>query len=178
MQESKISKMRECAMRDGTYLGPLWILTFSTSILMFKSMSNSYGLIAWAVTIALMLLSPVLVYKFARSYRDKECNGTIPYSVAWLYMLIVYACAILLSSIAQYIFYAYIDPHLFATTMAQMESFAAANNIDAESIRVLSEALEELSRMSAGEIVISQIGGHLSRDILISAILALAIKKN
>ena len=164
-------------MRDGTYLGALWIATFSVSIIMFKSMSNSIGLIAWALTVALMLLSPVLVYKFTVNYRNKKCNGTISYSEAWLYMFIMYACAIVLSSIAQYIFYAYIDPRLFATAIAELEEFAALTEIDAEGMRVLTEAMGELNMMSAGDIVMSQIGGHMSRDIIITSILALAIKK-
>lgn len=177
MQENRAGRFRECAMRDGTYLGLLWIVTFATSILMFKSMDSSYGLIIWPFALSLMMLSPVLVYKSAKRYRDKECQGTVPYSEAWLYMLLMYACAIVLSSIAQYIFYAYIDPYMFATAAAEIENLAATGIIDSESANILSGMLEEMERMSAGEIVFSQIGGHVSRDIMITSLLALSIRK-
>ena len=177
MQENKASKSRESAMRDGTYLSALWIATFSASIAMFKFMSSSIGLITWALTVALALLSPVFVYKFTVNHRDKECNGRIAYSEAWIYMFIMYACAIVLSSIAQYIFYSYIDPHLFATVIAELEEFSALTGIDPEGTRILTEALRELDKMGAGDIVMSQIGGHISRDILIISVLAFAIKK-
>ena len=177
MQENKAKKSREHAMRDGTYLAALWILTFTTSIIMFKTMSNIFGLVAWALTMALTILSPVIVYKFTVNYRNKECGGKILYSEAWLYMLTMYACAMILSSIAQYIFYAYIDPYMFATAISELNKFATINNIDAEGTRILTEAMEELNSMSAGEIVMSQFAGHTSRDILITSLLALAIKK-
>ena len=164
-------------MRDGTCLAALWIATFTVSIAMFKFMSSSIGLIAWVLTVALMLLSPILVYKFTVNYRNKECNGTILYSEAWLYMLIMYGCAIVLSAIAQYIFYAYIDPHMFATAIAELEGLADLTEIDPEGIRVLTEGMEKLNSTNAGDIVMSLVGGHMSRDILITSILAFAIKK-
>ena len=177
MSEIKKSRFRECAMRDGTFLAIMWIMTFTTSIFMFKHIDNIYGLIASALTTALTILSPIFVYRLARTYRDKECNGEITFSNAWLYIFIIYLCAIVLSSIAQYIFYAYIDPHLFLSVIPEIERQATAGNIDAKSIEVLTGSFEMLGNMKAKDLVISQFSGHISRDILITSILALIIKK-
>ena len=66
---------------------------------------------------------------------------------------------------------------MFATVIAELEEFSVLTGIDPEGTRILTEAMGELDKMGAGDIVMSQIGGHISRDILIISVLAFAIKK-
>ena len=177
MTESKENSNRESAMRDGTVLALLWIVTFTLSTVMLKSVNNDYGIVASLGTMALTMMSPFVVYKLSLKHRNNERNGTMTYSEAWLYIFIMYLCAIILSSIAQYIFYAYIDPDIFAGVIPEFENLAT-NGLDAESIKIFTGTFEMLDKMSAGEIVLSQMSGHITRTIILTSLIALAIKKN
>lgn len=168
----------ENALRDGTILGMLWIVTFSVSIAMLKSIGNGDALITSLATTALTCFSPILAYKLAVKHRNSECNGTISYVEAWVHIFVMYSCAILLSSIAQFIFYAYIDPHLFSGLIPEFEKFAAANGMEAGNISIFTQTFENMERMSTGSIILSQASGHFTRDIILTSILAIAVKKD
>lgn len=167
----------ESAMRDGTILGMLWIATFSVSIVMLKSIGNGGGLIASLATIVLTCSSPFLAYKLAVKHRNGERNGTIGYGEAWIYILIMYLCAILLSSIIQFVFYAYIDPHIFGNLIPSFENIAAKNGMNASDMNIFTQLFASMEKMSAGEIVMSQFSGHLTRCLILTTLLAAAVKK-
>ena len=177
MTESKENSYRESAMRDGTVLALLWIVTFTLSTVMLKSVNNDYSIVASLGTMALTMMSPFVVYKLSLKHRNNERNGTMTYSEAWLYIFTMYLCAIILSSIAQYIFYAYIDPDIFAGVIPEFEKLAITNGLDAGSIKIFTGTFEMLDKMSAGEIVLSQMSGHITRTIVLTSLIALAIKK-
>lgn len=177
MSGNSSAKYRESAMRDGTILGLLWIATFAVSVVMFKSIDNGYGLVASFATAVLSMMSPCMVYRLATRHRNNECGGTMTYGEAWLYVFIMYLCAIVLASLAQYIFYAFIDPHMFGDIIPVFVSFAKANNLPAESIELFVKMFETLENTGAADKVISQLSGHISRDIIITTFLAVAIRR-
>ena len=178
MTDNNKRSTMESAMRDGTILGMLWIVTFSVSIVMLKTMFNNGGLLVSLAVVVLSASSPFLAYKLAVKHRNNERGGTISYGEAWMHIATMYVCAILLSSLAQFVFYAYIDPHIFGNMIPLFEKFAIENNIDASSINLFTELFANMEKMSAGNIVLSQASGHITRDILLTSLLAIAVKNN
>lgn len=168
----------ESAMRDGTILGCLWTATFAVSIVMLKSLVNGQGLILSFIALAMTMLSPYIAYKLAIKHRDSERDGTISYGEAWMHIIIMYICAILLSSIAQYIYYAYIDPNIFGDLSATFLAFSRNNSLDEQGTKVLTDFFSTMSNIGTGEMIMSLMTGHITRDIFIATILAIAVKKN
>jgi len=165
-------------MRDGTILGCLWTVTFALSIVMLKMLVNGQGLLMSFAVLAMTLMSPFVAYKLAAKHRDNERDGAMTFGEAWTYIAIMYLCAILLSAIAQYVYYAYIDPSSFSDLSAQFAAFAVSNGMDETSIRMFTDAFDKMGQQSTGEMLLSIITGHLSRDLIIATILALIVKKN
>ena len=128
--------------------------------------------------LAMTLMSPFVAYKLAAKHRDNERDGAMTFGEAWTYIAIMYLCAILLSAIAQYVYYAYIDPSSFSDLSAQFAAFAVSNGMDETSIRMFTDAFDKMGQQSTGEMLLSIITGHLSRDLIIATILALIVKKN
>ncbi|MBE6295988.1 MAG: DUF4199 domain-containing protein [Bacteroidales bacterium] len=176
MDKRKITA--ESAMRDGTILGCLWTVTFALSIVMLKMLVNGQGLLMSFAVLAMTLMSPFVAYKLAAKHRDNERDGAMTFGEAWTYIAIMYLCAILLSAIAQYVYYAYIDPSSFSDLSAQFAAFAVSNGMDETSIRMFTDAFDKMGQQSTGEMLLSIITGHLSRDLIIATILALIVKKN
>ncbi len=177
MPENNVKGYRESAMRDGTVLGLLWIVTFAMSVVMFKSIGNGYGLAASFATAVLSMMSPCVAYRLAVKHRNAERNGAISFGEAWLYIFIMYLCAIVLASIAQYIFYAFIDPHMFGNMIPVFQELAAASGLPSGTTEVFTKMFETMENTSTADIIMSQLSGHIMRDTLISAILAAAIRK-
>ena len=177
MGHNNVKEYRESAMRDGTILGLLWIATFAMSVIMFKSIDNGYGLVASFATGILSIMSPCVAYRLAARYRNNVHGGTMTYGEAWLYIFIMYLCAIVLASLAQYAFYAFIDPHMFGNIIPVFRNFAAANGLDSKSIEVFTKMFETMENTDTADIIISQLSGHISRDIIITTFLAVAIRR-
>ena len=168
----------ESAMRDGTILGCLWTVTFILSTAMLQMLVKGEGMLLPFVVLATTLMSPFVAYKLTAKHRDGEKEGVITFSQAWTYIIIMYLCAILLSAIAQYIYYTFIDPNSFANLADALTAFANSNGLDSTSTGMLTEMFNELARTSTGEMILSTMTGHASRSVLMAAILALIVKRN
>ena len=123
-------------------------------------------------------MSPFVAYKLTAKHRDGEKGGVITFSQAWTYIIIMYLCAILLSAIAQYIYYTFIDPNSFANLADALTAFARSNGLDSTSTEMLTGMFRELAATSTGEMLLSTMTGHASRSVIMAAILALIVKRN
>ena len=168
----------ESAMRDGTILGCLWTATFALSVAMLKMIVNGQGMLLSFAVLVMTCMSPFVAYKLAAKHRDNERDGSITFGEAWKYIAIMYLCAIVLSAIAQYIYYAFIDPNMFSDISTQFATFAGSNGMDKASIKVFTDAFDEMDRTGTGDMLMSTMTGHISRDLIIAAILALIVKRN
>ena len=180
MREAELTNHRECAMKDGTLLGCLWILTFTFSTIMMRHliMNQALGLVCMFLTIGFMAASPVLAFSSAKSHWMKEPEANVSFLGIWKYIAIMYFCAILLSSVAQFIYYEYCDPYLFYDFVADFSMVRLHGDEDSMISNAIIEQLKAIDSMSTGEIVLQQTGGHLSRDILMATLLAFLLSKN
>lgn len=90
-------------MHFGTYMGIFWILKFILYPLGFKI---TFLLILYA---CLSLAVPFIGYFYLKSYRDRVCDGVISFGQACLFTLLMYMFASLLSSVAYYVYFQFID---------------------------------------------------------------------
>ena len=112
------------AMRYGTTLGAVWSVTY---LLLFVGVTNTTATFLFSL---FYMASPFIAANLAIKYRKKECDNTMSYMQAWVFVWYMYICATLLSTLVAYIYFAFIDGGTF---------FASLQNILEESKNLLAD---------------------------------------
>ena len=167
-------------MKDGTILGCLWMLTFTFSTIMMRHITSgsTLGLFSTFAVISLSMASPILVFRMAKGHWSEAYNEKTSFMDIWSYIGIIYLCAILLSSIAQFIYYEYCDPYLFYDVMADFSNVKFEGDVDGTLSKSFLEQLKAMSETSTADLVLSQASGHMTRDILVTTCMAFIISRN
>lgn len=139
MTEKKIN-LQWYAMHFGTYMGVFWIAKF---ILLPTGLNNSILLF---VFLLLTIAVPFVGYRYARSFRDNVCGGTISFIQSWIFLFFMYLFASLLTAVVHYIYFRFFDNGLFIDTYA-------ANMEELKTIPALSETVNLSSYEAAIKIV-------------------------
>ena len=178
--ESTNLSHRDSAMKDGTILGCMWILTFTFSTIMMRHIISTpaLGTFSMFAVAGLTFASPILVYTSAKKHWSLAPKEEISFSGIWLYIAIMYMCAILLSAVAQFIYYEYCDPYLFYDFMTDFSSIRIEGDTNGEMSKAVIEQFKIMNDMSASDIVFSEVGGHTTRDILMTTVMAFIISRN
>jgi hypothetical protein len=114
MEARNRNNIQYYAMLFGTYLGIFWILKFP-----FFPLGIRYPFLI-IVFVGLTLAVPFLAYYYARQFRDKICGGTISFVNSWILLLLMYVFASLLTAIAHFIYFRFIDGEFLMDTYADM----------------------------------------------------------
>lgn len=101
-------------MHFGTYMGVYWILKF---ILFPLGLGIPFLMFLF---IGLTLGVPFMGYYYARTYRDKVCGGSIKFLQAWVFTVFMYMFAALLTAVAHYIYFRFIDHGFIINTYMEM----------------------------------------------------------
>lgn len=166
--------LQEGAMRYGTAMGIFWTLKF---ILFPMGMKMPILLMLFFL---LTMAVPVVGYLFARKYRDRECEGVISYSRAFLFMAFMYMFAALFATIIHYVYFRYIDNGLIVNTyydMLNQLSAGATREIET-SISQIRQALDVIAQLSPVEISLQLISQNIFYCVIISAFTALVVMRN
>lgn len=91
------------AMLFGTYLGGFWILKFVLFPLGLTVPFLSF------LFLGLTLCVPFMGYYYVRMYRNVACGGNISFLQAWIFTVFMYMFAALLTAVAHYIYFRFID---------------------------------------------------------------------
>lgn len=106
------------AMRWGMLLGLCFIVNFLMSVSGIAVLS----FFTWVLDIFILYL----VYRIAKNYRDKECEGQIRYGQVFSYILLLFFFAALIAGVVKYIYLQFIAPDylntLYNQTMLLLES--------------------------------------------------------
>lgn len=102
MTTNRIS-IQKNAMTYGTYMGLFWIAKFILFPLGF-----SYSLL-FLLFFALTIAVPFICYKMTKNFRDTKLNGSINWFQAWAFNLFVFLFAALLTGVAHYTYFQFID---------------------------------------------------------------------
>ena len=165
--------IQEGAMRYGTAMGIYWTLKF---VLFPAGMKMPLLLTLFFIA---TLAVPVLGYMFARKFRDKECEGIISFSRAFLFTSFMYLFAALFASIIHYIYFRYMDNGLIVNTYLEMLDqlgAGATGNLEV-SINQFREALNLISQLTPVEISLQLISQNIFYCILIAIPTALLVMR-
>lgn len=169
----KRKNFQEAAMRYGTVMGIFWTLKF---VLFPMGMQSPLLLMAFFL---LTLIVPVVGFFLVRQYRDRECEGVLTFSRAFLFTSFMYMFAALFVTIAHYIYFRYLDNGLIVTTYQDMlnQMSGIATTEMKTSIDQFQQALDIIAGLSPLEISIQLITQNVFYCTLIALPTALLVRK-
>ena len=172
MNEKK-RNFQEDAMRYGTVMGIFWTLKF---VLFPAGMSMPVLLMAFFL---LTLIVPVAGFFFVRQYRDRECEGVLNFSRAFLFTNFMYMFAALFTAVAHYIYFRYIDHGMIIATYQDMLSTMDQVATDGmkESIDQFQQALDAIATLSPLEITVQLLTQNIFNCTMLAIPTALLVMR-
>lgn len=154
-------------MHFGTYMGIYWIIAFIFFPLGFVNPFFSY------LFFGLTLGVPFIGFFFAKTFRDKACGGRISFLQTWLFLVFMFMFAALLTAVAHYIYFRFIDNGFVITSLSTIiNSFPAEGVAGLENyVAQAKEGLEILSAFTPIETTMQM----FSQNFLYCSILSLII---
>ena len=171
MKQTK-SNIQQYAMYFGTYMGIYWILKFILFPLSFSIPFLQF------LFIGLTLGVPFMGYYYLKIYRDKICGGSITFSKAFIFTVMLYVFASLLTAVAHFIYYQFIDQGLIAEHVTLwvnqlLEQLDDMPQVDETEVKLIHSTFDEFittfTKMSATDMTFN----NMSRNIFGGIILAL-----
>lgn len=106
-------------MLNGLIMGGIFSVNFLLSI----SKVSALTLVSYLV----VTLIVITMYRMTIRYRDMECDGAITYVKAFVYILLTFFYAALISTVVKYVYFQFINPGyletMFQESMKMMEKF-------------------------------------------------------
>ena len=160
--EQSTKGMLQTAMQYGTNLGILWIIAFAAYIVSITTKEMSL------LFLMLLAISPIYAGYLGIRYRKKECENSLGFLNAWTFMIIVYTCASLLSAIACYIYFYFLDSGTVLAAFKEQIDIYTSMEISEEMKKAFNETYDILSNLNASDICIQ----YFTSNLFISSILA------
>lgn len=176
-EQRQPASLMHYAMNYGTTLGVYYVLKF---ILFPLSLTNG---VAGLLFLALTVLVPVVAYRLARHFRDHVTRGFISGTLAWSFILQMFLFASLLTAVAHYIYFAYLDhgavAESFATAAETYKTMVQEMGMgDATSqLEAIAQTTEMLTKMTAGEMTLNMFSNNLFWGCLLTIPLALIVRR-
>ena len=159
--------MQRYAMLFGTYMGVFWILKF---ILFPLGLKYNLPFLSF-LFMGLTLCVPFMGYYYLRIYRNQVCGGAINFLPAWLFTVSMYIFSALLTAVAHYIYFRYIDHGFILDTYENLLSSLSASNVTGIEayLKQLNEALDAIRALSPIDITFQL----MSQNVFYCSLLAL-----
>ena len=160
------------AMYNGTILGAVWSITYLLLIAGTTSMTSLF------LCLTLYLASPFIAAKLAVKYRRNECDDTMSYLQAWTFILYMYICATLLSTLITYIYFSFFDNGTFLTTLQKIleESMNVAGT-DEQLIKQIEQTQNIIDRTTSSDLVWQIMSNNLTNTTILPVIIAIFVKR-
>ncbi|MBP1612573.1 MAG: hypothetical protein H6Q13_21 [Bacteroidetes bacterium] len=164
MTENK-NYLQKYAMHFGTYMGAYWVLKF---ILFPLGLTIPFLLFLF---IGLTLGVPFMGYYYARMYRNKICGGEISFVQAWIFTVFMYMFAALLTAMAHFIYFRFIDQGFIINTYTALLDNALQAGVPGMGTYIgqFKEAMEVARSLSPIDITLQL----LSQNVFYGSILAI-----
>ncbi|WP_018709472.1 DUF4199 domain-containing protein [Phocaeicola barnesiae] len=165
MTQNQPISLQQTAMYFGTLMGIFWIIKFT-----FLPLGFTIPLLQ-LLFVLLTFFVPILGYLYARKFRNRYCGGSITFSRAFAFTVLMYLFAALLAAVAHYIYFRYIDNgFLIDSYIGQLEAMKpAATEELRESIDQFIEGFSLISSLSPIQLTFQLI----SQNFLYGTLLAL-----
>ncbi|WP_300811976.1 DUF4199 domain-containing protein [uncultured Bacteroides sp.] len=157
--------MQRYAMLLGTYMGVFWIMKFA----FFPLGLNTPFL--FLLFLGLTLCVPFMGYYYVKMFRDRICGGSISFLRAWAFTVLVYLFAAMLTAIAHYIYFRFIDQGFIISTYQTMLANVRASDLPGVEtyLEQLSEAIDLMGALTPTDITIQL----LSQNVFYGSLLAI-----
>lgn len=165
MTQNQPISLQQTAMYFGTLMGIFWIIKFT-----FLPLGFTIPLLQ-LLFVLLTFFVPILGYLYARKFRNRYCGGSITFSRAFAFTVLMYLFAALLAAVAHYIYFRYIDNgFLIDSYIGQLEAMkpTATEELE-ESIDQFIEGFSLISSLSPIQLTFQLI----SQNFLYGTLLAL-----
>lgn len=165
MTQNQPISLQQTAMYFGTLMGLFWIIKFT-----FLPLGFTIPLLQ-LLFVLLTFFVPILGYLYARKFRNRYCGGSITFSRAFAFTILMYLFAALLAAVAHYIYFRYIDNgFLIDSYIGQLEAMKpTATEELKESIDQFIEGFSLISSLSPIQLTFQLI----SQNFLYGTLLAL-----
>ncbi len=162
------------AMLHGTMLGVMWIIA---SVLYLLGLGNPIIMLLFFVV---ALSTPFFAGRWAVKYRKNECNNTMNFIQAFMYMLIMFTCASLLTSVAHYIYFKFIDGGYIVQLINESIDIALENSaiLPASNIEILETTKNILGKVTPMDWTLSFLSTNIMIGAVLVPIIALLVKNN
>ena len=170
--QTKKGNMQQYAMIFGTYMGIFWILKFA---LIPLGLTHPFLSLLF---ICLTICVPFMGYYYTRLYRDRVCGGVIPFMHAWSFNILMYMCAALLTAIAHYVYFQYIDEgYILNTCRETLETLMSTPGMEVNSGQI-KQALETMERLTPVDIMLNMLQTNVFFCVLLGIPTALLVMRN
>ena len=165
MTQNQPISLQQTAMYFGTLMGLFWIIKFT-----FLPLGFTIPLLQ-LLFVLLTFFVPILGYLYARKFRNRYCGGSITFSRAFAFTVLMYLFAAMLAAVAHYIYFRYIDNgFLIDSYIGQLEAMKpTATEELKESIDQFIEGFSLISSLSPIQLTFQLI----SQNFLYGTLLAL-----
>ena len=163
--------LTQAAMKYGTQLGLLWIVTFVTYIKALTTPEISL------IFLILLIISPVFAGYLGIKYRKKESNNRLSFTSSWSLMIIIYLCASILSAITCYIYFRYMDNGAALSAFKEQIDIYQTMEIGEEMKKAFTDTYNILANLNASDICIQYFLSNIFISTLLAPLTALFVYK-
>jgi len=173
MTQNQPISLQQTAMYFGTLMGLFWIIKFT-----FLPLGFTIPLLQ-LLFVLLTFFVPILGYLYARKFRNRYCGGSITFSRAFAFTVLMYLFAALLAAVAHYIYFRYIDNgFLIDSYIGQLEAMKpTATEELKESIDQFIEGFSLISSLSPIQLTFQLISQNFLYGVLLALPTALLVMR-
>lgn len=158
-------------MKYGTLFGILCIVTFATYVKTLTTPELS------PLFLMLLVASPIYAGYLGTRYRKKECDNHLGFIDSWALMIIIYLCAAVLSAIACYVYFQYMDNGAALSAFKEQIDAYQTLDISEEMKKAFDETYTILANLSASDICIQYLLSNIFASTFLAPLTALVVYK-
>lgn len=168
------------ALEYGTFLGISWIVVFAAYICGLRTMNPLLMMCCYAGLAVLLYLPFYFVLRFKNRHTD--ASQTITYGQAIHFTILMFSYAIVLTGIAEYIYFAFLDNGaVFDTLLAFVNDPQLDNSLIELNIQdmkhMMVDNIEAMRNISALDIALSLMHMNVTISLILTFIVAAVMKK-
>lgn len=173
MEQENKKSLSERAMFYGTIFGGVMIA--SNIFYLLGLSSQTFSMLFLLLTIS----SPIIAGRITINYRTKELMNKMNFLQAWQFLMIMYICAAILTAIAQFIYFTFIDDGYFMSTiLQQFDTIIKMNEIDSLLREELTKTATLLGSLSSRDIILQIFSTNIVISPIITVFIAIFVHKN
>ena len=161
------------SMYYGTMLGIVWSVMY---ILLFAG-TGSITMLMFSS--ALFFASPFIAISFARKHRREDCNDTMTFTQAWIFMFYMYICASMFSALVSFVYLRFIDNGAFFMSLQSiLQAGAELQGTDEVMKQQIKELSDTIGNTSPTDFVWQLLSNSMFNTSVLPLALAIFVRKN